>query len=125
MIAGRRMLDKDLMEELDITINTKEILIADIDRLLVPLKHNYTLALATKFKAEQMETYLNLNTSKGNIYKDGVHYSECLPSEDLQDYFGIFSDKQQFIALTENQKKEYEEHLIENFNQYLQDNIDI
>lgn len=124
MIAGRRMLDKELMKELDITINEKEILLSDIDRLLVPLKHNYSLALATKCKAEQMNTYLNLNLDRHFIDKAGIRYGECLPSSDMQDYFGTCRDKNQFIALTDKQRKEIDEQTIENFKHYLMDDID-
>jgi len=124
MIAGRRMLDKELMQELDITIDEKEILISDVDRLLVPLKHNYELALAIKFKAEQMITYLNLNMDRVGVNKAGIHYAECLPISDLQDYFGLSADKEQFIALTDRQRKEIDEQTIENFKYYINDDID-
>lgn len=124
MLAGRRLVDKDLMEELDITYNEKEVLLSDIDRLLVPLVRNYVLALATKFNAEQMNTYLNLNLDRDFMNKAGIHYGEYLPNGDLQDFLGIFKDKTQFIALTENQKKAYEEYLVETFNQQFYDDID-
>lgn len=124
MIVGKHMLDRDLMEELDITITAEEVLISDIERLLVPLKHNYALALVTKFRAEQMDTYLKLNIDRFNMDKTSVHYFECLPNEDLQDYFGTCRDKKQFIALTDKQRKEIEEQTIENFSQYIMEDID-
>ena len=123
MIAGRRMIDNDKIQKLDITINSKEVLLSDIDRLLVPLVHNYTLALDVKLNAEQMNTYLDLNVNMYGIDKNGIHYNECLPSRDLQDYNGC-QDKKQFIALTDKQKKAYEDHLIENFSHYIEENID-
>ena len=124
MIVGKHMLDRGLMEELDITINEREILLSDVDRLLVPLKHNYALALATKFRAEHMDTYLKLNIDRVSLDKVGLHYNECLPNEDLQDYFQASRDKKQFIALTEKQKKAIEEQTLENFSHYLMEDID-
>ena len=124
MIVSKHVLDRDLMEELDITITAEEVLLSDIERLLVPLKHNYALALATKFRAEQMDTYLKLNIDRVALDKVGAHFSECLPNEDLQDYFGLSSDKKQFVTLTEKQKKAIEEQTLENFSHYLMEDID-
>ena len=124
MIRGRRMLDKELMQELDITINEREILLSDVDRLLVPLVHNYCLALDAKFKAEQMYTYLDLNVIRYRKNEDGLSYYDMLPNEDLQDYFQTCTDQKQFIALTDKQKEEIDQHTIENFRHYLTDDID-
>lgn len=124
MIAGRRLLDKNLMKELDITINEKEVLISDINRLLVPLKCNYILALDVKNTAEQMDTYLKLNIDKVALNKECVCYREYLPSTELQDYFGERIGKEEFIPLTEKQKKEIDEQTIANFSCYLEEDID-
>ena len=124
MIIGRRIVDRDLMTELDIDINSTQVRLSDIDRLLVPLVHNYILALDVKFNAEQMNTYLKLNIDRVALNKECTIINDCLPDRDLQDYFQISSDKRQFIALTDKQKKEIEEHTIENFKHYLEEDID-
>ena len=124
MIAGRRLVDADLMESLDIELTAEEVLISDVERLIVPLIRNYALALDTKLKAEKLDIYLSHIINKESMLKDGVHYSELLPNEDLQDYFETSYDKTQFIALTQNQKHAIEEQILENFSHYLMEDID-
>jgi len=119
MIRGKRLLDKDLIADLDITINAKEVLLSDIDRLLVPLVHNYSLALDTKFNAEQMSTYINLNINRNMRNGEWCDSEQKLPSTDLQDYFDLSADKKQFIALTPKQKELIEENMVDNCKHYI------
>ena len=122
MIRGKRIVDEELMDELDITINETEILKRDVDRLLIPLIHNYCLALDTKFNAEQMETYFKLNVSRILEGESSVIDDRYLPSIYLQDYFGDYTDQNQFIALTDKQKEDIENYTIEKYTQnYISD----
>ena len=108
----------------NIELTAEEVLISDVERLIVPLIRNYALALDTKLKAEKLDIYLSHIINKESMLKDGVHYSELLPNEDLQDYFETSYDKTQFIALTQNQKHAIEEQILENFSHYLMEDID-
>ena len=115
MLRGRIDVDKELFKSLDISYNSDYVSGEDVDRIVIPLIYNFSKAIETYYKANNLNTYLTTTIDEHRMAVDGVSYWEIIPSKDLQIKSGIIVNNKCFVDLTERQKQELEKEKEANF----------
>ena len=109
MLQRRIRTNRELLKSLDISYNADFVSSEDVDRIIKPLITLYLRSIEIQRKAENLNTYLTVTLNPTSMQHDGVSYSECLPSEDLQwTQAPMYATKhpELFVELTEKQKEQ-------------------
>jgi len=112
MLQRRIRTNRELLKSLDISYNADFVSSEDVDRIIKPLITLYLRSMDVQSKAENLNTYLTVTLDPTSMHRDGISYSECLPSEDLQwtqSPMYAIKHPELFVELTEKQKQQIEE----------------
>jgi len=105
MLRGAIKTDRELLKSLDISYNADYVSREDVERIVKPLIYNFSKAIETYYKANNLNTYLTTTIDGHRMAMDGVSYWEIIPSKDLQIKSGIVVNNKCFVDLTERQKQ--------------------
>ncbi len=115
MLRGRIEVDAELLKSLDLSYNADYVSSEDIERIVNPLIYNFSKAIETYYKSNNLNTYLTTTIDEHGMAVDGVSYWEIIPSKELQIKSGMVLNNKGFVELTEKQKQQLKNEQDANF----------